>query len=258
MEDLSAKKSKEESAALEKWRKDYLINYTCNADADDNICLQTQTHEEICAHKARAKRPRLSKEERSAREEEDRKKRFLNYTWSTEYNVSLYELTPFLDKREKKEDFDVYGVSLMKMLKFNQENLHSFGNVLGDCIFNKEGVFYSTHLQERLSSKDPNYNIRLRDTNGYFTHAIPLTMDNIWEYGYAPVTRAMAQLLVDAKDKNKKDRENTKATALVSEGDMNRHDLALLNEVTEKMKSRLFNEINGCVIYIKNTMNYFY
>jgi hypothetical protein len=83
-------------------------------------------------------------------------------------------------------------------------------------------------------------------------------MDNIWEYGYAPVTRAMAQLLVDAKDKNKKDRENTKATALVSEGDMNRHDLALLNEVTEKMKSRLFNEINGCVIYIKNTMNYFY
>ena len=211
-----------------------------------------ENHSEICLRsKTRPKRPRLSKEERAAKEEEARKKRFLNNTWSTEYNVSLHELTPFLDKREKQEDFDVNGVSLIKMLIFNQDKLHTLGYDWGDCIFNKEGEFYTTHLQERLSSKDPNYNIRLRDTSGYFTHAIPLTMDNIWEYGYAPIKRAMAQLLVDAKDKNKKDREKTKATALVSQGEMNRHDLALLNEVTEKsqaLKSRLFNEISGCVI----------
>jgi hypothetical protein len=57
-------------------------------------------------------------------------------------------------------------------------------------------------------------------------------MDNLWQYSYAPMERALAQLLLDAKEKTKKKKkaiEKTTATMHVSSQEM---ESRLSNEVT--------------------------
>jgi len=157
------------------------------------------------------KRPRLceSEEERQARHAKEEEDYLLNYTWE-EYNVYLYDLKAFLGNKMKDRDFYADGVSLMEMILFNQKQLNSVNYDWGDCAMNGDGEFFRSNSEGRLRSKDPNYNIRLRNTRGFFTQAIPLTLKNIEGYGYEPIERALSQLLFDTKEETKKKKATNK------------------------------------------------